>query len=320
MIPLISAAAPIVGAGISGLFSWMGGQSAQRATAEQNAINRIYTMEANNDNRNLWAAQAQEARHMFDRSAELQREFAQHGIQWRVDDAKAAGIHPIAALGGSGASFSPSFSIPGAPAMQAPTHQASMGPANAMASMGQDLSRAVIATANQTQRNDAFTTAMQAMQVEKAGLEVELLKSQISRFRQTPTPGVPTNQRWLVDGQQATAAPNSTALIKEEPMKRTISDPKNPHMEPGAIPDVGHARDAAGTYVPVPAEQMKERIEDNWIQEVLWAFRNNVMPAMSDKYFKPPFPAPTGKQWGFTPFVGYQQRNTPFSDRFTGRR
>ena len=28
-----------------------------------------------------------------------QREFAKHGIQWRVDDAKAAGIHPLAALG-----------------------------------------------------------------------------------------------------------------------------------------------------------------------------------------------------------------------------
>jgi hypothetical protein len=37
-----------------------------------------------------------------------QREFAQMGIQWKVADAKAAGLHPLYALGGSGATYSPS--------------------------------------------------------------------------------------------------------------------------------------------------------------------------------------------------------------------
>jgi len=37
----------------------------------------------------------------------LQREFAQNGIRWRVEDAKAAGIHPLFALGGGGAAFAP---------------------------------------------------------------------------------------------------------------------------------------------------------------------------------------------------------------------
>lgn len=36
-----------------------------------------------------------------------QREFAQHGIRWRVADAKAAGLHPVYALGGAGAAYSP---------------------------------------------------------------------------------------------------------------------------------------------------------------------------------------------------------------------
>lgn len=39
--------------------------------------------------------------------AALQREFAQKGIQWRVADAKAAGIHPLYALGAQTNSYQP---------------------------------------------------------------------------------------------------------------------------------------------------------------------------------------------------------------------
>lgn len=37
----------------------------------------------------------------------LQREFAQHGLGWRVDDARAAGLHPLAALGAQLSPFTP---------------------------------------------------------------------------------------------------------------------------------------------------------------------------------------------------------------------
>nr|QJB19984.1 MAG: DNA pilot protein [Microvirus sp.] len=36
-----------------------------------------------------------------------QKEFAQMGLQWKVDDAKKAGLSPLFAVGGTGASFSP---------------------------------------------------------------------------------------------------------------------------------------------------------------------------------------------------------------------
>lgn len=38
-----------------------------------------------------------------------QKEFAKHGIQWRVEDAKNAGIHPLAAIGAQTTSFTPSL-------------------------------------------------------------------------------------------------------------------------------------------------------------------------------------------------------------------
>lgn len=37
----------------------------------------------------------------------LQKQFAQKGIQWRAKDAKAAGIHPLAALGASTSQYTP---------------------------------------------------------------------------------------------------------------------------------------------------------------------------------------------------------------------
>lgn len=47
------------------------------------------------------------AKKQAERNEAAQREFAQQGIQWRVDDAAKAGVSPLYALGGSGAAFSP---------------------------------------------------------------------------------------------------------------------------------------------------------------------------------------------------------------------
>lgn len=84
---------------------------------------------------------------------DMQREFAQHGIQWKVADAQAAGLHPLAALGAQTSSPSP-VSVGGS----APT--ADFG------SLGQDLGRA--AKALQT---EATREAVVAKQEREADLE-----------------------------------------------------------------------------------------------------------------------------------------------------
>lgn len=75
------------------------------------------------------AAKSQQAVqiHQAEKDRALQREFAQKGIQWRVEDAKAAGLHPLYAVGATGASYSPQAFIPG----QSPTgdHYAQAGQA-----------------------------------------------------------------------------------------------------------------------------------------------------------------------------------------------
>ena len=41
------------------------------------------------------------------KNRKMQKQFAQQGIRWKVEDAKQAGIHPLAALGASTTSYSP---------------------------------------------------------------------------------------------------------------------------------------------------------------------------------------------------------------------
>lgn len=105
----------------------------------------------------------------------LQREFAQNGIQWKVADAKAAGLSPLAALGAQTSSF---------------TNQV-FSPDDSISKMGQDLGRAINSTSTNDTKETAFDLASKKILLEKGTLENELLKSQIMRLRTPSAPAVP---------------------------------------------------------------------------------------------------------------------------------
>jgi len=84
-----------------------------------------------------------------------QRDFAQHGISWKVADAKASGLSPLAALGASTSSFS---NVAG---------DTSLG--DSISDAGQDLGRAVNAGAKGPERQLLLEGAK--LDVEKKGLE-----------------------------------------------------------------------------------------------------------------------------------------------------
>lgn len=202
---------------------------------------------------------------------EHQKEFAQKGLTWKIADAMANKdlVHPIYSLGSAGSSFSPvsaNFSA-----------DTSLG--NSIASAGQDIGRAVNASSTQPQRLSAYQEAAQTISLEKGTLENELLKTQLAsqqgRLRQTATPPFPTSQngdQYLVPGQT-----ESGPAFKDKPGDRIPAAPGAPWQEGGAISDMGFARTPTG-YSPVPSKDVKERIEDMPIQELIWALRNNVAP------------------------------------------
>lgn len=77
-----------------------------------------------------------------------QREFAQNGLRWKVEDAKQAGLHPLFAIGGSGAAYA-----------NQPIH---VGAGHDASGIGQNLARASSAMLSADERN------MRALQLQAA--------------------------------------------------------------------------------------------------------------------------------------------------------
>lgn len=122
-------------------------------------------------------------RELQERNIANQKEFAQQGIRWKVADAQAAGLHPLAALGAQTSSFSNvvggNYDIP----------KTDFG------GMGQDIGRAIDAKATAPERQDRMAQAIartaQVFSLEKLNLENEQLKSNIALTRAQLPPALP---------------------------------------------------------------------------------------------------------------------------------
>lgn len=227
---------------------------------------------------------------------QMQFDFATKGVQWKAADARAAGLHPLFAMGASTHSYTP---------QAVGVQPESMG--GALSSAGQDIGRALNATRNAPDRANA---ALQALTLERGQLENDLLRSQIAKLNAAPNPPMPMGNRYMIDGQGQTASGDLSfndrwapagELVKDKAMERVPGAPGKPYQEPGAITDVGFAKTAGGGYAAVPSKDVKERIEDNIIQEVMHAVRNNIIPLFTGGN-PPPVPADPGYSWRYDPY------------------
>lgn len=221
-------------------------------------------------------------------NAAKQEEFAKHGIRWKVEDAREAGIHPLVALGAPTASFTPSSIGSTGP-------DYSMG--NAVAGMGQDISRAISSTQTAPERKLSSLQIQSAeLDLQGKALDNQIKNSQLQKMNQVG-PAFPGSSSFI-SGQG-----NSGIKVMEKPMERTMSLGGMPHAEPGSLPQVGWMNLPNGGLVPVPSKDVKERIEDNMPQEWAHYARNNVLPNFGGSSSKPPRSAlPKGAQdweWSF---------------------
>lgn len=168
----------VVGAGISAIGNLAGGVMSQQGQSSANAANLAFANQ-----------QFQWQKEQAARNEQLQREFAQNSVRWRVEDAKAAGLHPIFAMGGGGASFSPTSFMPGDSGQQ----NENAGLAAGLSGVGQDIGRAIKATQTKQERVDDAMRLLQIRKLEgevnESDARVRLINSQIAK--QTAQVGPP---------------------------------------------------------------------------------------------------------------------------------
>lgn len=180
-----------------------------------------------------------------EKNLKMQKEFAQSGIKWRVEDAKRAGIHPMYALGASTHSFSPTF-VGDDPL------------ANALSNAGSDIGRSLNATRTVGEREEK----MMNLKIENQELQNDLLRSEIARNGPS---------------QVGPGLPSGLPGVEDVSLKRTVSPRGRPFQEVGNVSDVGFAQTPTG-LAPIPSKDVKERIEDQMVPELMWAVRNNLLP------------------------------------------
>lgn len=243
---------------------------------------------------------------MAERNIQMQEEFAKKGIRWRVADAKAAGIHPIYALGSGGASFSPVSAA----------FSSDTSLPNALASAGQDIGRAIDKTRTANERVDV--RAATALQLEGLKLDNDLKRAEIAsktarlRADQVGPPLPASADAYLIPGQ------SQSGLIKKKPLELAPSPSNAPHAEGGSHGDIGYARTVTGGYAPVPSKDAKDRNEDMLIPELLWAWRNNILPNFKETYRKPPpFDPGPGREWRWS-YSGQEYRSVVSPKRNSG--
>lgn len=191
-----------------------------------------------------------------------QEEFAKNGIRWKVEDARRAGIHPLAALGASGASYSPVGYDSGGP---------DTSKSDFAASMGQNITRAISSTRTGEEKEMASLQLANA----RANLDGQVIDNQIrlSQLRQmnnTGSPNFPGSDNF-VPGQ------GNSGLVKEKPLERTVSAPGRPAQEAGWRPDVAYSRTDTG-LTPVVPESLSESLEDDLVGKLMWRMRNQLVP------------------------------------------
>lgn len=267
--------APLVAAaGIGAVSSLLGGFFSSRSARRQNARNlraQQASDAANRASTEKFAqasldAQIAEAR----RSEQTQKEFAQMGIRWRMEDAKAAGLHPLSVLGASGASYSPS-TVVGASGGGGSGVQGSFadegGLGRGLSDMGQNLSQAIALqeTPAQAQLRQSQLKVLES-EASKNFAEASYYASEAARNGQAPATTFPEGTKSgdaLQFGDVTYSAP--------EVMSRSLQSPETV-MGTNAFWQKYNV--APGVYLDLPAAPnggVSEALEAIEVNPAMWA-------------------------------------------------
>lgn len=223
-----------------------------------------------------------------------QKEFAQNGIRWKVADAKAAGLHPLAALGASTAQYTPATAIGDSPDW------------SFLADAGQSIGRAVDAKRTQQERveQQQKQDAAFALKAENQKAENDLIRAQTASIQQDmalrqakaaeqavrtqqQVPAMPSLGRdgSVIAGQGDATSP---AGIESKPAEIVVNDPQTRTAEAGSHPDKRWLRTSTGGYQPVRSEAAQNALEDDIVGSFRYDMRNGLANMANSQDNAPP--------------------------------
>jgi len=204
---------------------------------------------------------------MANRENRLQEKFAQNGIRWKVEDAKAAGLHPLAALGTPTTSYQPAYGD---------------STASNYANLGQDLTRAIHSTRTSKEREEKLAD----LAVTSSELDNELKRAQLAKLapNQIGPPGPSSSN---IPGY-LTGSSTNEPYVKENPVQVEKTEPGRMGKSAGAVTSYTYQTYADGAVGIIPSKDSKQATEDQLPLELQWYYNNLFLPEGKGGAPKPP--------------------------------
>lgn len=239
------------------------------------------------------------------RQEALQKEFAQSGIQWKVQDAEKAGVHPLYALGAQTTSYQP-MSVGGG-----------ASDFSWLGDAGQNIGRAIDATTGPQGRMATIALRAAEMDLQGKSLDNDIKRATLASALQTSQqagngPGIPS----LTDVPGTSIQDGPNILVQN---RLTAPFKSADHVEFGASPEVTLRRTKNG-WAPVIPEQLSESFEQDWPGRYQWMARNKLVTDPSIVKiinrdhrrlgFRPYYHAAAG-EYRYRPYPTYQRNRYP---------
>lgn len=191
-----------------------------------------------------------------------QKEFAQNSMQWKAEDAKKAGFHPLAALGTMSANYTPSASAGG-------------GIGDALMNTGQAVGRGVSRALNpETKMN----RRLMALQVRQEELKTKALEDSLKKMGQAPQPA-----------KAGASTVKNSVMPKKSKNDKPVNNPK---------PFFNVLNKGGGYYEILPTQDVADATESQYglkFSHTMSRYRNPSYWYDISKTQLPP--APKGKEW-----------------------
>lgn len=193
-----------------------------------------------------------------EKNRQMQIEFAKNGVRWRVEDATAAGLHPLAALGASGASYS------GGSTSYLPESRG--GSYRALSRMGQDASRAMMAMATPEEK-EIKRLQLDRLKTDNLIAGMELLERKKRLLDSVGTGDGPGTNAGYSIGGQSDGLRYAGRRIDLVPNRITYDEPGAPQQTAGASSMFDMYKTKRG-FLGLLNQKAAESTEDDWLAKI----------------------------------------------------